>query len=165
MSLPLLLLALFGLGADRLGHPDWRTRDAHETRLGAAGVLALPAVWLGLTHPDPEVQERASRLAPDAMTLAARAALTAPDGWVTPAEAEWWGLHGRWRWLMAEAGRLGLVPPGASWPHLGREADAVRAWCNYCRSQRREPHIPWQASWNACLDPESAPKQWRNGIP
>lgn len=47
---------------DRLGHPDWRTRERATAELGRMGDAARGAWERGLRHPDAEVRRRSHQL-------------------------------------------------------------------------------------------------------
>lgn len=81
-----LFLLLIAPDVDRLGSPDWPTREAAEARLSAWGLLAVPALRGGLGRDCPEVRERCRRLLAPWRALAADldAARLLCDPWPTP---------------------------------------------------------------------------------
>lgn len=120
-----LLAGAYGPGVDRLGHPDYATREAAGAGLRAAGAWAYPAIARGLTHASPEVTARCVRLAARYRAVGEDAAAwwllvgPAPDWWLV------WCDDGAFDRLVGVIDRAGLAPP-ADCP----EAEAGRWWAD-----------------------------------
>jgi hypothetical protein len=73
------LVLLCPLLTEQMGHPRFPVRARASARLSALGLLAVPALEGGLSHPDPEVRRRcAILLEPYREQMAKRDALKFP---------------------------------------------------------------------------------------